>query len=280
MRKIIFVPFPLRIAGTLATALQFGGEKPDKGDKQGRYRGFKNEERIFSPDKAKDEYQRTGLLSELRSADDQLYINAHCLKGKAHLSTRVDCSGENNVTVADLVLQIKAHCLPEDTPCKIKLWVCEGGLDDGINESFAKRFSKTMFESGYRDCQIFGYTLSLLSSYVDGSDGEGLRKRAVKPEVAGGRVLRLKNEIATLNANAKDPFERLKARMWAAELRAFDGDVDRAMESVLTSETKSKALVGTTRPWLVPGLRQCGRNSITATCWRVETFAEERAQGD
>jgi hypothetical protein len=243
MRKVIFVPFPVRTAGTLATALKFAGDKPDTDTKKGRYKGFRTEERIFAPDKMQDEYQKTGALSELKDAEDQLYVTAHCLKGLGYVSTRVDCRGDNKVSVDDLVLQIEAHSLPKNTPCKIKLWICEGGLDDGANESFAKRFSRQMHKAGYRDCRIFGYPLSLLSNYTDGSDGQGIRKRAVKPEVRE-RKERLAREVELLLPQGKDPLERAKARLWAAELKSFGGDKDSALESIVTSEMKSKLMIG------------------------------------
>jgi hypothetical protein len=82
MNKRIFTPFLLLDAGTLRNNLKYvpGSEKPNVvGKPEGRYKGFKPDEYVYSPMKNPDKtYKTDGLLSMLVQAEDQLYINAHC----------------------------------------------------------------------------------------------------------------------------------------------------------------------------------------------------------
>ena len=137
MNKLIFTPFPTDKAGTLIGRLAY---KPDiqaekKGD--GEYRGFKPDENKFAPhQKSPGVYDETKQFSILTNADDELYINAHCSKGIDYLANNEKCDapGSVKVTIPDLILQLEAHGLPKTTKAKIKLWICEGALDNGDNK--------------------------------------------------------------------------------------------------------------------------------------------------
>jgi hypothetical protein len=134
--KRILTPFTRQSAGSL-TSRPHVEDKKDGGDK-----GFKPAEYVYAPAKNGQHYISTQLLSQLRTPDDQLYINGHCSKGLNYLANMEDCKapGAHKVEMDDLVLQLKAHGLPLETEAKIKLWICEGALDDGGEKSFAQRF--------------------------------------------------------------------------------------------------------------------------------------------
>jgi hypothetical protein len=256
-KKIIFTPFPRLIAGTLATALEYIGDKPDvDGKPAGRTQGFTGEQRVFAPVKNGDHYETTRSLSQLMANTDQLFINGHCHKGLDYLSTNVECGNGKKVSVDDVILQLKAHGLLETTECKIKLWVCEGGLDDGgSKESFAKRFSRAMHAAGYTRCEIFGYVLSLLSNYRDGADGMGKRKRAVKPEDAD-RIAKLRKLVTEIRAQRET--NKMKVRVWesavidAKRIRGtdeLDDDVvEVAIEMILATKPSSMVMLGAFAP--------------------------------
>jgi hypothetical protein len=183
--KKIFTPFPRDHAGSLAGRLAYIEDKPNvEGKPENRYKGFKPGEYVYSPNKRFDgSYETTRELDPLRDAADELYINAHCSKGIDYLTNKEDTSdkGAMKVEIDDLIKQLKAHGLPPETAAKVKLWVCEGALDKGLDKSFAQRFSVAMTAAGYTRCRIFGYVLSVFADYKSGEDGE-LHKRVVKSD--------------------------------------------------------------------------------------------------
>ncbi|HTM49659.1 MAG TPA: hypothetical protein VL285_13285 [Bryobacteraceae bacterium] len=168
MAKIIFTPFSVREAGQLANRLEYSdriqeGMAADKTGHRGFKRNFGSSEVKYAPLQ-----QNTGQLAHLTGPDDQLYINAHCAAGFDFVANRekVDEPGAKQVNIETLIRYLKWHNLPETTKCKIKLWICEGGLDGaGGKPSFAKLFSAGMHEAGYKLCRIFGYAQSLLAQY-------------------------------------------------------------------------------------------------------------------
>lgn len=259
--KKIFTPFTRLSAGTLGTALAYEGRnKADVvGKPTGRYQGFKPEDRVFAPAETKGEYKRTQELLALTDPNDQLYINAHCLRGLDYVSTSVKCDGQK-VTVDKLVAQLDAVGLQKATQCKIKLWVCEGGLDDGANESFAKRFSKKMFAEGYRSCKIFGYPLSLFREYKSvgsGQGDDGIHKRAVLPRDEDEWK---KKMIAVIKEEGKKSNDFQKKMIWNKQLQwhSFvhkDFQEDAAAEAILKSETERKLFNVSLTPTPVPGAR-------------------------
>ncbi len=261
--KKIFTPFSRLTAGTLATALASDGKiKPHVlGKPDGRYKGFNLGDRVFAPKetKTKGVYERSQTLQELMGPDDQLYINAHCLRGIDYVSTNVKCDDGTKVTVDQLVAQLDALGLLTTTRCKIKLWVCEGGLDDGDKESFAKRFSKAMFTAGYTSCKIFGYPLSLFREYKSvgaGQGDDGLHKRAVQP----GNEDEWKKKMRDLIKTEGKGSNLMLAKIWNEKVKYYafahkDHQEDAAADDILANESQRKLFGASLRPTPSVGAR-------------------------
>ena len=118
--------------------------------------------------------------------DDQLYINAHCCKGIDYLANKENPSEGDKVTTEQLIQQLRQHGLSETTKAKIKLFVCEGALDNGLQESFAKHFSRALHAAGFHDCHVYAYTESVAANLAVADDGQ-------YHKAAHGKSRRLRN---------------------------------------------------------------------------------------
>ncbi len=265
MDKRIFTPFPEATSGRLSGRLQYvgddkGGRKPDvEGKPKDRTKGFQKGEYVYSPPRdAKGDYKNTGLLAMLVTAEAELYINAHCRRGIDYLSATEDCNGPK-VSMDDLIKQIEAHGLPKETKSKIKLWACEGALDDGDKKSFAQQFSKAFDKAGYTNCPVFGYWLSLFSEYHDAADG--LHKRVTKSDqeritaTVESLERKLKEDAPNVNIKSGESIEAYlktpnpdrefakRARLWAFALKQ-GGSREKAMEWILGSAPSVAVMLG------------------------------------
>jgi hypothetical protein len=264
MDKRIFTPFPEATSGRLSGRLQYvgdekGGRKPDEeGKPKDRTKGFQQGEYVYAPPRDPNgDYKKTGLLAMLVSAEAELYINAHCRRGIDYLSSTEDCKGAK-VAMDDLIKQIEAHGLPKETKSKIKLWACEGALDDGDKKSFAQQFSEAFHKAGYTNCPVFGYWLSLFSEYHDGADG--LHKRVTKTDqermtatvealeskIKEGAPLLDMKDASAMGAYVKalrgDLEFTKRARLWAFALTK--GNREKAMEWILGSPPSIAVMLG------------------------------------
>ena len=181
MVRRIFTPFPDDNCGNLKGRLPFVGTKPDKPSQNN---GFQSIEYVYAPkrDPKTNKYETTTELSIILSSTDQLYINAHCSRGLNFLANTENCNSPRNlkVSIDDVIVQLKAHGFPQTSVARIKLWVCEGALDTPASQSFARQFSVAMYKAGYKNCRIFGYSLSVFSEYMSTDKDPVIRKRTVK----------------------------------------------------------------------------------------------------
>jgi hypothetical protein len=169
--KKIFTPFSSATAGNLSSVLRDSGNG----------KGFLNPDYVYAPSEDTANTPLSGLLADT----DQLYINGHCNKGLGYLSTSSACAYGDKVDFDAVVGQLKKLGFPLHSQARVKLWACKGGLD-GAQEapSFAKRFSKEMFQQGYESCRIFAYEEFLMQQYMSGPDNELHKRSATRP--AGG----------------------------------------------------------------------------------------------
>ncbi|AUT71421.1 hypothetical protein [Paraburkholderia hospita] len=237
--KLIYTPFPATKAGNLASVL---AKRPDAA------KGFENNQRIYAPKRNDDNYIKSEAQPLDLSDGDELLINAHCNAGLDYLSTNVKCETdkdvEKKVTASQLVLQLAAHGLKKERNVKIKLWVCKGGQDGAFDkESFAKRFSKAMFEAGYQSCRIFAYTESLMQQYgsIDTEDPheKGVHRRS------NNEKKQFDDYIEKLKTNPETPQNRTLKRLLAISKSEEDA---KSKLRPLWESTRDHAVV-------TPGLR-------------------------
>lgn len=260
--KKLYIPFPSMIAGQLSNRLKFSeniqaGYSQEKKD-AGKYRGFKSADLLYAPakDRNSGNYVKTSKLAELLAADDQLYVNAHCNRGLDTLSLNAECSSAQKVTVDDLVLQLQAHGLKQESRARIKLWACHAALGDGNKESFAALFSKAMFLAEYTQCRIFAYTESLLAQYETREDIEGeepvAHKRANVVKSAEERL----HEMAEVFGGAVVPSDLAgKKRSWDVMLKAKNGDKEALIREIVESAMKTDLFLGKPKDLATPGAR-------------------------
>jgi len=240
MIKKIFTPFKREIAATgqlistLSNNLRCAdiqqGFSPEK-RKRGQYRGFNREDYIFAPPPG-------GLLKDLLMPEDQLYINAHCLAGKEYVAASEDLAKEP-LWVDNLIKQLVEHGFPKESKAKIKLWICQGGLDGPKGEScFAKAFSMAMFKKGFQACRIFAYTQKVFGEYVSDDKGGWFKWALVQEPVQ--RKEKSEKELNTeLEAYIKNNLQKLRTTgqtkiVWNLLIKKYKTD-ESAIEQIFQS---------------------------------------------
>jgi hypothetical protein len=241
--KIIFVPFESTKAGNLINMVSW---EPGKQKPGGKQKGFKSGDRLFAPKQVDKGYAPAGGLNGLAKKDDQLYINGHCAKGLHYLASEEKCDSTTaqQVDIPTLLAQLEARGFPKNSEAKVKLFACEGAVDDGERTSFAKEFSKAVYEKGWKFCRVFAYDAKLVSDYRRiGNDTEFHKVVTISPEKYVREMVSKIEQGQRIRINTSD-ITKMVTKQWNLVKAASGGDPNAAVKRILCDESFRKVFLG------------------------------------